>query len=77
MDFSLPTTDGQLIAVASTEGRIDVWRISDGQSQWSRTLSGAAKSIQFSPDSRRLVVLDDNGDKRQFEAGNGRPVNLP
>ena len=68
------SSDCHIIAGVSTDGRVEVWRVSDGQAQWSRTLSIPAKSIQFSPDSRRLVVRADNGDERQFNAGNGRPV---
>src|SRR5207249_6401668 len=68
------SADGSLVAGAGSDGRVEVWRVSDGQTQWSRTLSSAAKSIQFSPDSKRLVVRAENGSERQFEAGNGRPV---
>jgi WD40 repeat protein len=66
--------DGHLIAVANADGRVEVWRVLDGQTQWSRSLSMLAKSIQFSPDSRRLLLRVGNGDKREFDAGNGRPV---
>ena len=68
------SADGSLVAGATADGRVEVWRVSDGQSQWSRTVVGAAKSIRFSPDSRRLLIRAENGTERQFEAGNGRPV---
>jgi WD40 repeat protein len=68
------SADGSLVAGASADGRVQVWRISDGQSQWSRTLSSAAESIQFSPDSKRLIVLTKNRSESHFDATNGRPI---
>jgi len=68
------SADGSLVAAASSDGCLAVWRVSDGQSQWSRTLASAATSIQFSPDSKRLFVRAENRSERQFDAGNGRPV---
>ena len=68
------SADGSLVAGAGSEGHVEVWRVGDGQRQWSRTMSSAAKSMQFSPDSRRLLVLAENGNERHFDAGNGRPV---
>jgi WD40 repeat protein len=68
------SADGSLVVGASADGRVEVWRVSDGQSQWSRTLASAAKSIRFSPDSRRLLVRAEDGNERHFDAANGRPV---
>jgi WD40 repeat protein len=68
------SSDGQLIAGASAEGRVEVWRVSDGQALWSRIVSNPMQSMLFSPDSRRLAVQTEKGNQRSFDAGNGRPI---
>ena len=65
--------NGRLVGGACADGRVEVWRMSDGQLQWSRQMPGAVEAIRFTSDSRRLVVSAKNRDERQLDACNGRP----
>jgi WD40 repeat protein len=68
------SSDSRFVGATGVDGHLEMWRVSDGQTQWSRALSSAAKSIRFSSDSRRLLVSTENGGERQFDASNGRPL---
>ena len=67
------SSDGVAIAGVTAEGRIEVWRVSDGRSLWFRNISSPVESIQFSTDSRRLLVQTEKKGTCSFDSGNGRP----
>jgi WD40 repeat protein len=68
------SSEKRLIVGVSADGRIEAWRVSDGQKQWSRTLPSRVQSVRFSADSQRLLIEIENGGAHQFDVGNGRPV---
>ena len=65
------SSDGSLVVGARADGRVEVWLVSDGQSQWSRTLSNVAKSMRFSSDSKGLFVTAEDGIVHTFGAKSG------
>ena len=63
--------DGSLIAVAYYDGRVSLYRTSDGKSQWSNLLDNNAIDVSFSPDGTRLAACgyDDRGTVWDLRSG--------
>ncbi|HTH47084.1 MAG TPA: serine/threonine-protein kinase [Candidatus Limnocylindria bacterium] len=66
------SADGRRLATTCTNGFMGVWDVASGRRLWELRLPAEWYSLDFSPDSQRLVLFGSGGALRCFEAETGR-----
>ena len=65
-------TDGNLVIVASLNGTIEAWSVTDGKRQWSRSISPTVQAIRFAPDGNGLLIQCADGTECLWDPAKGR-----